>query len=460
MLVQAESRQSNNIFIAPPAGRLVTVQFIFLALYLFMLASRVQDYISSLHVPAVVLACCLIASMISTESLFGTMVSRGGRLLLMFTGWMIVCVVFSVWRGGAAESFLHDWLQVGMIFLVTATLTTTVRQVTAAMAIFAAGVVVGAATALLSGGAEAGRLIIDNGSRFADPNDLAQFALICLCFTGGVVTARGMKAWKVVLYPGACIALVSLLRTGSRGGFVAMIVVLAVLLFTGSVENKFVLVVSGLVVVVIGLVVMPQALRVRYLYVFGVDDQPKESLEQTDAAGRSSAQARRYLFWRSVTITLQHPVTGVGPGMFAVAENQIAKSQGRARGLWHVTHNMFTQVSSEEGIVGLLLWAGALVAAFRALGAVCRLKKQTQDPASVEAAKLANWLRAALVAFVVTGTFLSSAYSELFFVLIGLSVALQKAVQPMTMRQVTVAPAPAWAVPQRAAITSKAAGKS
>ena len=56
---------------------------------------------------------------------------------------------------------------------------------------------------------------------------------------------------------------------------------------------------------------------------------------------------------------MEHPIFGVGPGIFTVGEADLAKSEGQAA-QWHVSHNSYTQVSSEMGIPGLLLYLAAL----------------------------------------------------------------------------------------------------
>jgi len=52
-----------------------------------------------------------------------------------------------------------------------------------------------------------------------------------------------------------------------------------------------------------------------------------------------SAQQRKELLFKSLKVTVRHPLFGVGPGNFEVVS-----------GAWDVTHNSYTQISAEGGI--------------------------------------------------------------------------------------------------------------
>ena len=70
-------------------------------------------------------------------------------------------------------------------------------------------------------------------------------------------------------------------------------------------------------------------------------------------------QARLALLKASWTATLEHPFLGVGPGIFMDYQANSARGSGE-RGMWHVTHNAYTQVSSECGLPALVFYLGAL----------------------------------------------------------------------------------------------------
>ncbi len=72
------------------------------------------------------------------------------------------------------------------------------------------------------------------------------------------------------------------------------------------------------------------------------------------------------------------PLTGVGPSQFANIEGETSREDGR-QGAWQVTpHNAYTQVSSEMGIPGLLIFLAAIIATYRTFKRIllaCRLRE-------------------------------------------------------------------------------------
>jgi O-antigen ligase len=132
------------------------------------------------------------------------------------------------------------------------------------------------------------------------------------------------------------------------------------------------------------------------------------------------------LLVRSIEMTIRHPLFGVGTGMFQVAENSAAVDQGMRKGMWHDTHNMFTEVSSENGILAGLAFLAMFVIALRRLSLVYRRYRDAKDPQGASLAGMAFGLRTAVIAFMVSGFFLSCAYTELTVVLVALTVVVDR----------------------------------
>jgi O-antigen ligase len=409
------------------------IGFLLLLAYLLMLGSRLQDFVRVLHLPALVISLALLASFASGVPP-RILTSRIAMLLMAMTVLMGLSIPFSVWKGGAMHVFLNKWLQTALIFIITASLLSTVRHVYYAVGMFAFAILIGALITYMMGGYVDGRLVMDNGSRFADPNDLAQFLLLGLCFGMAYFKKDSPLHLKIGLPVGLGLILIAFLRTGSRGGFVGLMAVTVVLFLSSSGGRRLRAILAGLFIAALIFTVVPQSIRARYAYVFGVQDQNEDQ-------GDASADARQELFWRSVRITAQHPLLGVGPGMFAVAENDLAKDLGARRGMWHETHNMYTQVSSEVGIPAFLIFAALLYTIMKMLTRIYRLRGDP-NPVVAEAARLAYWIRLAMIAFLVTGIFLSCAYTDLLFVLCGLTVALERAIHAPQIEIAAAPPAP------------------
>jgi putative inorganic carbon (hco3(-)) transporter len=114
---------------------------------------------------------------------------------------------------------------------------------------------------------------------------------------------------------------------------------------------------------------------------------------------RGSAEARKELLIKSLAVTATHPLFGVGPGNF--------QSYTRS---WLVTHNTYTQLSSECGIPALILFLLLLRRAFLNLR---YLRKLPLIPENEELRHYANALTASLAGYLLGAFFSSSAY-ELF----------------------------------------------
>jgi O-antigen ligase len=114
---------------------------------------------------------------------------------------------------------------------------------------------------------------------------------------------------------------------------------------------------------------------------------------------RGSAEARKELLMQSLKVTATHPVFGVGPGNFQ-----------SYTGSWRVTHNTYTQFSSECGIPVLVLF---LFLMWRAALNLRLTRKLLQSAKSEEAPFYASALGASLAAYLL-GAFFSSTGYELF----------------------------------------------
>jgi O-antigen ligase len=112
----------------------------------------------------------------------------------------------------------------------------------------------------------------------------------------------------------------------------------------------------------------------------------------TDVDADASSQQRMYLLIQSLKQTALHPIFGVGPGQFE-----------EISGVWHETHNTYTQFSSEAGLPALVLFLLFLRSGFR------RLREKRTGGAPDESA-LASALQCSLAAYMVGAFFLSTAY--------------------------------------------------
>jgi len=427
---------------------------------LLLLFSHLQDYVSALHLPLILLTICLMTATMS-GGLYRTLVeSRTGRYLTALTVFFAISVVFSVWRGGSYGIFTGLWLKSYGIYIVVAALLTTMTKVVRAMWFSVIGMFWTALSALFLGRIDQGRLSTEDG-RFGDPNDLAQILIIGTCLACALLCRKKTGWWgRGTMIVALCAMWVAGAKTGSRGGFIGALIVAAVLFFQSSVAGKVRMVLACLMLTFLAITLIPRGILNRYLSVLG-DDSAQQELTSAESG---SAESRKYLLTQSLYVTAQHPLTGVGLGMFANAEDTAAKSQGMLHGSWHETHNMYTQVSSEAGLPALFCFIAAFVYGFKNVNFVCRAAKSSQDPVIQDAGTFAFWMRLALIGLASTGFFLSVAYAPEPMILLAMTVALQRAVRvkmataPVTAlgrTQVRVASVPA-ALPRNVQFSSTA----
>src|SRR3984893_3326984 len=150
-----------------------------------------------------------------------------GRLLLGFLSWVALAVPFSVWKGGSAALLVsyipHAWMQL----FYYAAFVISVRYCRRLMFFLIASNFLLLLDCFLFGAITDGRFEIQHSAFFNNANDLALQLLIAI--TQFMYLFYQREAWKHVLGAVASmVALMYLLKTGSRGGFLAVLILASV----------------------------------------------------------------------------------------------------------------------------------------------------------------------------------------------------------------------------------------
>ena len=301
-----------------------------------------------------------------TRGLFRAVQYKPGILFCAFMGWLLIATPFSVWRGGSFQTLFTAFEADFSMFFMIVGLTTTWRRFRLMLFAIAAGGVCDFLLCLRYPGSVEGRFALGFGT-LSNPNDLATQFLFALpmCVFAFLVSKRVSLA-KFILPPTIVGILIFVLRTGSRAALLTLIGISLYLVFRGSVQLKIAALVAVAVLGTIAVLILPADVKWRYLSLFS----SSSSMADVDATraqeATGSATARQQLLENSLSETIHHPLFGVGPGEFAVAEADVAKTLGRRAG-WQVTHNSYTQVSAEAGIPAFLFFAGALFGSMKLL---------------------------------------------------------------------------------------------
>ncbi len=277
------------------------------------------------------------------------------------------------------------------------------------------------------GAYHAGRVSIDVGS-FADPNEYAMILLMGIPLWWLMANSSTHPFKKFLPLVCTIPIFIIFFKTGSRGGMMGLIAVLLALFWKASIPKKFLIVTASLLALVISLIYLPSYLLQRYVTFSAVDsntDIDQASRQQLEGVDVRSAEGRRKLLIKSIEVTLHHPLFGVGPGNFPVAVFEDAKQNGEQYA-WFVTHNTYTQLSSETGIPGALLFLGMLFRSFKSVNEILRLTAERGPSPRSDLWKAALYLRLSLIAISVCGFFLSDAYTGLFYIFAGLCISFHR----------------------------------
>lgn len=376
----------------------------------------------SLHIPG--LTYRVLALMLVLSGAFLTAFrDRIGKYMMAFTALLMVSSVFSVWRGGSVQMLMNDWFLALVMFAATASLISDFPQFMQAARTMAFGTLVLTLIALKMGSMEAtGRLTLPQG-RFANPNELAQALLFSMPFWWAMYSLTRSLAMKLFAVGTLVLMLYVMSKTGSRGALIATTVILTIMFFRASVTGKVKVLSGAVVLFAIAILIVPARLRDRYLTLFSPDNTTANDAGFVDSAALS-ADSRRQLLIESLILTARHPLLGVGPDQFQVAENDMARAEGRPKGAWLGTHNTFTQVSSECGIPAFICFASMVILSFRYSYSL--YQKTKKRPEWKEIHMYAMALNYSLIVFMVTGMFIHVAYTMFLPLFSGLAVSLRR----------------------------------
>jgi O-antigen ligase len=406
----------------PTATRLVT-------LYVFLLFCRILEFLpliglGQLRLMMVITLVALVVAFL-TGNLIRAFKTPLGALFIALTAWMIVCMPFSTWRSETLDQFLNSWLKSLMVFFIVAGLagtTNALNKVTSAMGWAAAA----ACIVVLPGIAAAGK---GNGANdrlygvgtLSNPNEIAFHLWLGMAFLVLVaIRSKTIKRWFLFAVCG--LELVLILKTVSREGLLLALLVFAFALLRVSFSNKMKLLLAAGAVLVVGLFTLSPESMDRYLTVF----TSKVSSEAAQSA-EASSRMRHQKLMESIELTMRHPIFGVGMGVFMPASVEITKEKG-GHVDWEVSHNSYTQVSSELGLAGFLLLTAVYVTAFRQVWRIDRAAKQAGRG---DIRQISFVLLLALAVLSVHFCFDSMAYVFYMPLITGLTAAFALAYKPL-----------------------------
>ncbi|MDQ2932195.1 MAG: O-antigen ligase family protein [Gemmatimonadota bacterium] len=396
-----------------------------IAVLLFAYVWRIQDafpILGKLQLPMITLAAALafFASTKQPVRRVNSIRQPTTKLVAALFIIMMIGVPFSLWRGHSALFVLKSFLPNALFLVLVAASVRSIRDVEWFAFMNLCGALVFATVVSLffsvGGDGRLGNLI------FYDAND---FALVMDCTIPFAVYFLGKghkKSRRVVAVVALTMILTSIVKSGSRGGFIGLIAVaLYVLLRYRAIPSRV-----RLLVTVAGVALFLGFASDKYWTMMGTILHPTADYNYNGSEGRVE------VWKRGLGYMLHNPIVGVGVAAYPIAEggSDLAQSlEAQGRGFkWSVAHNSFVETGAELGFPGLAVFIAMLVVTGATLSRISRRGRFAPWISRREMA-LAQMLIGSLIAFAVAGIFVSAEYFAYLYFLLALAVGLIKIVR-------------------------------
>lgn len=371
--------------------------------------------VSFLKVSGLLLAFSWLALVTTRNDAQSDFLSEHGgftALVLVFLAWIGLTAVWAEEPNATLETVSRYGLNAALFLIVF----TAVRRREHALWL-AAALLIGASLAAVyalvvppEDPAELSRL----GTSIANPNELASAVLVGfavgVALSAGAVRRGVARAGAAFL---ACLCLLALFLTLSRGGLAALAVaVVAGIVFGGRWRW--------------GVAALGVAIALSAVFYFQAVASP-EARERVTSTASEEGEGRTDLWqigWRMVE---DKPTTGVGAGNFEHASVHYLLEPGTIRRDEFIVdepksaHNMYLQVFSETGVVGLVLFSSILLLS---LSCVVRAAWAFARRGDTQLELLSRGVFVALLALLAADFFGSRQYAKELWLLLGLAPSL------------------------------------
>lgn len=353
-----------------------------------------------------------------------TIFSTEVKAILAMTAIAIITMPIAKDPGLAWEKFNDPFIKAVVIFIVLVNVVRTEKRLMGLMWL-SFGIAVylsfAALDMYLKGqfNVEEYRVAVDVGGMFGNPNEMAMHLVMMtpLVITLGIAARSSLLRWTY--FTMAFLFVAANMVTFSRGGFLGLLATGVVLAWKIGRRQRLNVSIASIVIGGIAIIAAPGNYGLRMLSIF---------VPGLDAVG--SSDQRRELLERSILVTARNP-WGIGIGNFPIVG--IRNLQ---------THNAFTQVSAELGILGLIAYLIFMISPFRKLSAIERT--QFDENKADWFYYLAIGLQASIVGYMVSSFFASVAYNWFIYYLIAYAVAFRRIYSVEKEKKENVQSSPAW----------------
>ncbi|HEU4365921.1 MAG TPA: O-antigen ligase family protein [Candidatus Krumholzibacteria bacterium] len=372
--------------------------FVGLVNYFLFLYIRPQDYVTGmigkpimLIIGAATFALMVLHMAVQKRSIRLAWAPQN-FLMLWFFAAVIMSRVAALYIPGVTEAAV-EFLAIMMMYFLIANLVSTPRRLGIVINLLVVLTIVLAAQGIVQyftgtgfGGQETYEGRIQAVGIFSDPNDLGLALVMVLPFVFLKLMERSKPWEKLFAFVGLSVLVYALYLTQSRGGLMAF-GALMMILFSRSMGKVLGYGIGGLAMLA--------------LFVLG----PRMSTISTEEA---SAYGRIEAWGIGVDLFEQFPLFGVGYGNFTEYHFRTA-------------HNSFVLCMAELGMFGFYAWSMLLYLSIKNAGHIANVfRRQKQHRLAV----YVDTVRYSMIAYCLGAYWLSRTYSELLFIMIGLTTAI------------------------------------
>ncbi|WP_171035673.1 putative O-glycosylation ligase, exosortase A system-associated [Colwellia ponticola] len=265
-----------------------------------------------------------------------------------------------------------------------------------------------------------------NGHVLGDRNDLAVAINMCIPLIIYLISETKHKQLKLGLIALLILNIISVVGTSSRGGFVGLMVI-ALYFF---IKSKRKLLLSTLIVMSLP------------VFIASVPSEWSERMETVSEAQSDNSFIGRLWAWKVSVRIANDNVFGNGfygtqdPLAWSLYIDTIdnfgfvdtpAAPKGQ---LPKAAHSIYFQVLADIGYIGLSIYVLLLVSLYLRLQ---RLRKLAKEQSLDWCYSLSSMLSVSVIGYMITGANVSLAYFDLFFVLIALSLVIEKRILSTTV---------------------------
>ncbi len=327
-----------------------------------------------------------------------------------------------------------------LTFVITGVASTRMRMHQLVIAIVISLGFLGVKEGLISILTAGGHQIIGNGG-IGDNNSLATALLMVVPLTYYLARYSEVKMMRLAMFAVMGLSIVTTVMTFSRGGFIGLIVVGALMIKNS--RSKFL----SLILVVVAAALIFSFAPASWF----------ERLNTIEDANNDSSFMGRVVAWKiSLLIALDHPLFGGG---FHAVQRGLTWSAYRpflpsvnfvntppADVLPHAAHSIYFEVLGDFGFLGLAVYLSMLGMTLLRCRQIIKMARRV--PSLQWAADLGRMMEISLMVFFVTAAALSMAYFELFYVFLAIISRCHRTVRQMLAEGIAEQPAPAAMAPR------------